>query len=262
MNQLSACLITLNEERRLERALASLAPLADEIIIVDSGSTDATETIARRAGAKFCVRTWTNYAEQKNFAASLASNDWVFSLDADEELSTQLQTSLLNWKQSSPKFQVYEFSRRAWYLGAWIRHSGWYPDFQRRLFHRDAAKFSGIVHEALRFTGPPGRLHGDILHYTIDTFDEHEEKVARYTTLAAHQMHAAGRKHWRSAQWFGTPWSWLQNYFLRGGFLDGYRGALIAQMAARSVHLKYGKLGELLRADRQNADSQDEGRAK
>src|SRR5277367_1022722 len=103
MNRLSVCLITLNEERRLERALASLAPLADEIIIVDSGSTDATETIARRAGAKFCVRTWTNYAEQKNFAASLASNDWVLSLDADEELSTQLQTSLLNWKQSSPK---------------------------------------------------------------------------------------------------------------------------------------------------------------
>ena len=114
------------------------------------------------------------------------------------------------------------------------------------MYRRDSAKFSGIVHEALRFTGAPGRLNGDILHYTIDTFAEHEDKVARYTTLAAQQMYAAGRTSWRGAQWFGTPWSWVQNYFLRGGILDGYRGALIAQMAARSVRLKYGKLGDLL----------------
>jgi glycosyltransferase involved in cell wall biosynthesis len=246
MNRLSACVITLNEERRLARALASLGPIADEIIVVDSGSTDNTEAIARNAGAQFFTRAWTNYAEQKNFAAEQAGNEWVFSLDADEELSAPLQTSLLDWKQRVPQFQAYEFSRRAWYLGAWIRHSGWYPDFQRRLYRREAAKFSGIVHEALRFTGAPGRLNGDILHYTIDTFAEHEDKVARYTTLAAQQMFAAGRTSWRGAQWFGTPWSWLQNYFLRGGILDGYRGALIAQMAARSVRLKYGKLGELL----------------
>ena len=257
MNQLSACLITLNEERRLARALASLAPVADEIIVVDSGSTDSTKEIARHAGASFFLRKWTNYAEQKNFAAAQAGSGWVLSLDADEELSTPLQTSLLEWKQRAPQFQVYEFSRRAWYLGAWIRHSGWYPDFQRRLYRRDAAQFSGIVHEALRFTGAPGRLAGDVLHYTIDTFAEHEEKVARYTTLAAQQMHAAGRKNWRGAQWFGTTWSWAQNYFLRGGFLDGYRGALIAQMAARSVRLKYGKLGDLLRAE-----AGAEGRAK
>jgi glycosyltransferase involved in cell wall biosynthesis len=246
MNRLSACVITLNEERRLARSLASLASIADEIIVVDSGSTDNTEAIARNAGAQFLTRAWTTYADQKNFAAEQAGNDWVFSLDADEELSAPLQTSLLDWKQRVPQFQVYEFSRRAWYLGAWIRHSGWYPDFQRRLYRRDAAKFSGIVHEAVRFTGLPGRLDGDILHYTIDTFAEHEDKVARYTTLAARQMFAAGRTSWRGAQWFGTPWSWLQNYFLRGGILDGYRGALIAQMAARSVRLKYGKLGELL----------------
>jgi hypothetical protein len=250
LNRLSACLITLNEERRLATALASLAPVADEVIVVDSGSTDATEEIARRAGAKFFVRPWTNYAEQKNFAAAQASNDWILSLDADEELSAPLQTSLLEWKERPPKFAVYEASRRAWYLGAWIRHSGWYPDFQRRLYLRDAAKFAGIIHEALRFTGEPGRLNGDILHYTIDTFAEHEEKVARYSALAAQQMHAAGRKSWLPALLFATPWSWLRTYILRGGFLDGYRGALIAQMAARSVRLKYGQLGALLRQDR------------
>jgi glycosyltransferase involved in cell wall biosynthesis len=250
MNALSACIITLNEERRLARAIISLASVADEIVVVDGGSTDGTEEIVRQHGAQFISRAWTNYAEQKNFAAQKASTDWILSLDADEELSTQLQTSLLAWKRQPPLFQVYEVSRRAWYLGAWIRHSGWYPDFQRRLYRRDAAQFSGIVHEALRFTGAPGRLHGDLLHYTIDSFSEHEDKVARYTTLAAQQMFANGRRNWRGALWFGTPWTWMQAYFLRGGFLDGYRGALIAQMAARSVRLKYRKLGELVRAER------------
>lgn len=249
MNALSACIITLNEERRLARALASLAPVAEEIVVVDSGSSDATESVARHHGAKFIHRDWTNYAEQKNFAAEHASHDWVLSLDADEELSSPLQTSLLAWKQQAPQFQVYEMSRRAWYLGDWIRHSGWYPDFQRRLYRRDAAKFTGMVHESVRYSGAIGRLHGDLLHYTIDTFAEHEEKVERYTTLAAQQMFAGGRRSWRGGQWFGTPWSWLQNYFLRGGMLDGYRGALISQMAARSVRLKYGKLGELVRAE-------------
>jgi glycosyltransferase involved in cell wall biosynthesis len=247
MNRLSASIITLNEEKRLPRALISLSAVADEIIVVDSGSTDRTEEIARQHGATFLTRNWTNYAEQKNFAAERASHDWIFSLDADEELSAALQSSLLEWKKRPPRFAVYEVSRRAWYLGAWIRHSGWYPDFQRRLYRRDAAKFTGIVHEALRFAGAPGRLSGDLLHYTIDTFAEHEEKVARYTSLAAEQMYAAGRRNWRGAMYLGTPWSWLQNYFLRGAFLDGYRGALIAQMAARSVRIKYGKLGKLVR---------------
>lgn len=248
MTALSACIITLNEEQHLARAIASIAQIADEIVVVDSGSTDCTGEIARQHGATFLTRAWTNYAEQKNFAAQNASHDWIFSLDADEELSSQLQTSLLAWKQQPPKFQVYEVSRRAWYLGAWIRHSGWYPDYQRRLYRRDAAQFTGIIHEAVRYNGALGRLHGDLLHYTIDTFAEHEQKVEHYTTLAAQQMFANGRRSWRAAQWFGTPWSWLQNYFLRGGMLDGYRGALISQMAARSVRLKYRKLGELVRA--------------
>jgi glycosyltransferase involved in cell wall biosynthesis len=246
MNAISACLITLNEEQRLPRALASLAATADEIIVVDAGSTDATAQIAQAHGARFLARPWTNYAEQKNFAAEQATHDWILSLDADEELSAELQSSLQAWKRETPTSRVYEMSRRAWYLGAWIRHSGWYPDFQRRLYRRDCARFSGIVHEALRFSGSPGRLHGDILHYTIDNFGEHEEKVERYTTLAAQQMFAAGRRRWRGAMVFGTPWSWLQNYFLRGGILDGYRGALIASMAARSVRLKYRKLGALI----------------
>ncbi len=249
MNRLSACLITLNEEHNLPRALASLAGIADEIVVVDSGSTDRTEQIAREHGAVFYSRAWTNYADQKNFAAARAQHDWVLSLDADEELSTALQTSLLDWKKHEPESSVCEMARKTWYLGAWIKHSGWYPDFQRRLYRRDAAQFSGIIHESLKFEGLPGRLNGDLLHYTVRSFAEHESNVERYTTLAARQMFEAGKRSWRGAMWLATPWSWFQNFFLRGGFLDGYRGALIAQMAARSVRLKYAKLGKLIEAD-------------
>lgn len=244
--RISACVITLNEERNLSRLLASLTSIVDEIVVVDAGSTDRTAAIAREHGARFLVRAWTSYSEQKNFAAESASCDWILSLDADEELSSALQTSLLDWKKRQPRAQVYEIARRAWYLGKWIRFSGWYPDFQRRLYLRAAAQFSGTIHEALRFAGKPGRLHGDLLHYTVQSFAEHESKVERYTTLAAKQMYAAGKRSWRGAVWLATPWSWFQNYFLRGGFLDGYRGALIAQMAARSVRLKYEKLGKLI----------------
>jgi glycosyltransferase involved in cell wall biosynthesis len=248
MNRLSACLITLNEEHNLPRALASLQGIADEIIVVDAGSTDRTASIAREYGAALFERAWTNYSEQKNFAAERAQNEWVFSMDADEELSSALQSSLLDWKKRDPKSTVYEMARKTWYLGAWVKHSGWYPDFQRRLYRRDKAQFSGIIHEALRFAGKPGRLNGDLLHYTVRSFAEHEQKVERYAVLAAQQMYAAGERSWRSAVWFATPWSWFQNYFLRGGFLDGYRGALIAQMAARAVRIKYENLGQLVRA--------------
>jgi Glycosyl transferase family 2 len=248
MNRVSACLITLNEEENLPRALASLAGIADEIIVVDSGSTDRTEEIARQYGASFFFRAWTNYADQKNFAAECATNDWILSLDADEELSSPLHTSLWNWKKHTPRCVVYEMARKTWYLGAWIRHSGWYPDFQRRLYRRDLAEFSGTIHESLQFQGKLGRLSGDLLHYTVRSFDEHQANVDRYTTLAAQQMFAQGQRKWRAALWFATPWSWFQNFVLRGGFLDGYRGALIAQMAARSVRLKYTKLGKLTHA--------------
>lgn len=247
MNRISACLITLNEEHNLPRALASLAGIADEIVVVDSGSTDRTEAIAREHGAVFFSRAWSSYGEQKNFAAECASNEWILSMDADEELSSALQTSLLQWKNTRPKFSVYEVARKTWYLGAWINHSGWYPDFQRRLYDRDEARFSGIIHESVRFVGPPGRLNGDLLHYTVRSFEEHQQKVDRYTQLSAQQLHWEGKRYWRTGMLLGAPWRWIHTFVLRGGFLDGHRGVLIAWMAARSVRLKYSKLGKLIK---------------
>jgi glycosyltransferase involved in cell wall biosynthesis len=249
MIPISACLITLNEEHNLPRALASLRDIVDEILVVDSGSTDRTVEIAREAGAKVLSREWSGYADQKNYAAEQAAHEWILSVDADEELSTALQGALLKWKAGEPGAAVYEVSRRTWYLGAWIRHSGWYPDYQRRLFRRDAARFAGLVHESLRPAqgeGRVGRLAGDLLHYTVRSFAEHEANVEHYTTLAAEQLFRGGRRHWRGAMWVATPWSWFRSFVLQGGFLDGYRGARIARMAARAVWLKFAKLGRLI----------------
>lgn len=246
MLKISACLITLNEETSLARALRSLQGIADEIVVVDSGSTDRTREIAEEFGARVFSRVWSNYADQKNFAAEVATHDWILSLDADEELSLQLRAALFEWKQRDPEFEVYEFARRAYYLGAWIGHSGWYPDRQRRLYRRNAAKFYGIIHESLRFTGKSGRLPGDILHYTIASFAEHKDKVDNYSTLAAQQMLESGKRHWRTGMWLAAPWAGIRCLILRCGFLDGYRGLLISRMAALTVWLKYRKLGRLL----------------
>ncbi len=253
MIRLSVCTITLNEEKDLPRALDSVRGVADEIVVVDCGSKDRTQEIARQHGAAVFERAWTSYEEQWNFGASCAANEWIFVLAADEELSPELRAALLKWKQQEPQFRVYEMARRAWYLGAWIKHCGWYPDYQRRLYLRDSARFAGIVHEVLQFEGLPGRLRGDLLHYTMNSFAEHEDKVERYTTLAARQMYESGKHSWRAAMWLATPWTCLSTFVLRGGFLDGYRGWLISRMAARSVWLKFKKLGKLAAERRGNA---------
>lgn len=251
MNRLSICVITLNEEHDLPRLLKSVEGVADEIVVVDSGSTDRTVEIARAAGARVITRAWTNYAEQKNFAVSQAEEDWILLLDADEELSAELRESILKWKREEPQFAVYEMARLAWFLGAWIRHSRWYPDRQRRLFDRRKAQFSGTIHESLQFDGKVGRLRGDILHYTVRSLEEQRRKSEEYSTLLAKQMYADGRRPWRAAKWLATPWIWFHYFVLGAGFLDGYRGFVIARVGAYTVWLKYSKLGTLIEQAKQ-----------
>jgi len=254
MNSLSVCIIAQNEEENLPRVVRSAGGIADEVVVVDGGSTDRTQEIARELGATVYFRAFTNHADQKNYAASLASNDWILLLDADEELSPELRNSLLEWKRRGAEFAVYEMARLTWYLGAWIRRSRWYPDYQRRLYRRDRTKFSGVIHSALDYEGRTGRLQGDMLHYTIRTFPEHEAKLEKYTTAIAKEMFDRGERSWRGAMWVAAPWSWFRHFILGAGFLDGHRGALIAQMAARGVWLKYRKLGELVQAEAKSRD--------
>jgi len=246
MNRLSICVITLNEELNLPRLLKSVEGLGDEIVVVDSGSTDRTVEIAHAAGARVLTRAWTNYGEQKNFAAAQASGDWILLLDADEQVGEELRASMLHWKSAEPEFRVYEMSRLAWFLGAWIRHSRWYPDWQRRLFDRRAAQFYGAIHESLQFDGKVGRLKGDLLHYTVRSLEELRQKSEEYSTLMAKAMFEEGRRDWRGGKWFGAPWTWFRYFMLGAGFLDGYRGFVIARVAAYTVWLKYSKLGGLV----------------
>src|SRR6202795_1967509 len=253
MNRLSICVITLNEAHDLPRLLKSVQGIAAEIVVVDSGSTGGKVEIARTAGARVLRREWTNYAEQKNYAAAQASEDWILLLDADEELSEELRGSILNWKAAPPQFPVYEMARLAWFLGAWIRHSRWYPDWQRRLYDRRKAQFSGAIHESLQFQGEVGQLRGNLLHYTVRNLQEQRNKSNEYSTLSARAMFESGRRDWRAAKWFATPWTWFRYFMLGAGFLDGYRGFLIARSAAQTVWLKYTKLGELVeKAAREN----------
>jgi hypothetical protein len=247
MNRFTAILLTLNEEPNLPRALGSLEGIADEVVLVDSGSTDRTLEIAAQRGARVIVRKWTDYSSQRNFAAAQASHDWILTIDADEELSGELRKSLADWKQSEARYAGYQVARLANYLGRWIHYSGWYPDLNVRLYHRERARYKGAVHERMMVDGPLGLLEGDLLHYAYPAAEEHAAKVEAYSSLAAAQLFEGGRRQWRVAMIFAAPWALLRAYVFQQGFRDGAQGWTIARMAARYVYLKYRKLGVLVR---------------
>jgi Glycosyl transferase family 2 len=250
MPALTAILIAYNEELDLPGALASLAEIADEIILVDSGSTDRTCEIACSFGARVYARKLDSFADQKNYAASLSSNDWILSIDCDQELSPELRSSMLAWKQEAPKKNGYEILLLTNYLGGWIRHSGWYPEFRVLLFRRDKSKFVSALHERVHVEGPIGRLSGHLFHYTIRSLAEHHAKLDAMSTLAAEDMFARGRKSWRAAMIVASPWTIVQRLLFQLGILDGRRGWLIAWLSGNYIYLKYRKLGRLLAGEK------------
>lgn len=255
MNRLTATLITHNEEQNLPRALASLKDVADEIIVVDSGSDDRTCAIAQQHGARVVERAWTDFSDQKNFAAAQATHEWVLNLDADEELSPGLREELRRWKQQAPTAAAYAMPRRARYLGRWIRHSGWYPDPKVRLYRRTQARFAGRLHESVVVEGAVGQLAGEISHRTFGTVTEHLAQINRYTSLAAEQLFAEGRRRWLLPLLVSPPWMFLRTYVLKQGFRDGYHGWLIAQLTALTSLLKFAKLGLLVHGGAREGNS-------
>src|ERR1035441_1756342 len=188
--KITATIITLNEERNVARAVESLR-CSDEILIVDSGSTDRTVELAEKLGVRVLEAGWLGYAAQKNWAAERATHEWILSLDADEALSEALEAEIWNLKKSGPQCDAYTMPRLARYLGRWIYHSGWYPDRKVRLYHRDKAKWVGdFVHESVQAHGHVGHLQSNILHFTCESLSEHVKTMDRYTTLAAQELAA------------------------------------------------------------------------
>lgn len=247
MPPISATIITHNEARNIARAIRSLA-VADEVVVVDAESTDDTRTIAADLGARVVVHPWAGFTAQKNFATHQAQHDWILSLDADEELNADAQAAVARWKIGEPGAAGFRLARRARYLGRWILHSGWYPDYKLRLFDRRRGRWQGdYVHESVVVSGPVGTLEGEILHYTCDSLAEHRERIEFYTDLAAQEMIARGEDVGLARRLLAPAWVFFSTYFLRLGVLDGYQGFLIARMAARYVSRKYDKW-ERLRA--------------
>ena len=245
MPPISATIITRNEAANIARAIRSL-DCADEILVVDSGSTDETVRIAAELGARTITHAWEGFAAQKSFAVREARHDWILSLDADEELNEEARAAIGEWKQSTPGVGAYRFARRAQYLGRWILHSGWYPDWKIRLFHRSKARWAGdYVHESVVAEGQVETLNGEILHYTCDSLADHCRRIEFYTDLAAREMFERGQRAGLARQLLAPPWVFLQTYFFKLGVLDGVAGLLIAWMAARYVHRKFVKLAAL-----------------
>ncbi|HKB11710.1 MAG TPA: glycosyltransferase family 2 protein [Vicinamibacterales bacterium] len=247
MPAVSVTIITRNEAADLADALTSVA-WADEIVVVDSHSTDETAAIARRFTDRVVAREWPGYVAQKNYAASLATHDWILSLDADERVTPELAAEIKARLATSPSEVAFRIPRVTWHLGRWIRSTDWYPDFQLRLYDRRAAEWTGkYVHEAVSVRGRIGELRGELQHYAYRDIADHLETIDRYTTLAARQMYETGRRANLADLALHPPLAFLRNYVARGGFRDGATGFLISRMNAYYVFLKFAKLWELQR---------------
>jgi glycosyltransferase involved in cell wall biosynthesis len=196
------------------------------------------------------VRPWPGYSDQKNFAAAQAKNDWIFSLDADERVSAELARELEALKRGpEPDAAAFQMPRRAFYLGRWIKHSGWYPDYKVRLYDRKRARWAGqLVHESLEVEGEVSRLRGEILHYTATTASDHHLRIDRYTTLAAREMYHRGKRASLGSLLVSPTAAFLRSYFLKLGFMDGMPGLAIARFAAHYVFLRNLKLWEMARS--------------
>ncbi|MEP0822005.1 MAG: glycosyltransferase family 2 protein [Ignavibacterium sp.] len=247
MTRVSVIVITRNEERNIRDCLSS-ARWADEIIVVDSGSSDGTVAAAREFSDKVFERPWEGFGASKNFALSQARNDWVFWLDADERVTPELAEEIELSLSGQTDMVGFSVPRKAFFLGTWIRHCGWYPGRVVRLFRRDKAVFSNDrVHERLIVDGPVAELKSDLLHYTDPSLEHYFTKFNRYTSLAAEDLAGKGRRTGIGRMLLNPVWTFFRMYFLRLGFLDGMPGLILCMLSAGYVFTKYAKLWERTR---------------
>jgi glycosyltransferase involved in cell wall biosynthesis len=243
--KVSVTIVTLNEAEHIGAAIDSVT-WADEVVVVDSGSTDDTVAVARGKGAVVMHRDWSGWVDQKNFAAERATHDWIFSLDADERVPAPLAGEIRELLSGEPPMRGYRVPRVTFHLGKWIRTTDFYPDYQTRLYDRRSGRWHGkYVHESVSVAGPVGRFRHDLEHYSFRDLRDHLDRVNHYTTLAARQMREDGRRANLFDIVLHPPAAFLRNYVLRLGVLDGTAGFVISVVNAYSVFLKFAKLWEL-----------------
>lgn len=246
--KISAVIICKNEEKHIENALRSVA-WADEVLVVDSGSTDSTLAIAERLGARILHRDWTGFAAQKQYAVDNATHDWIFSLDSDEVVSDELAKEIDSIKSIDSPAHGYRISRLSYYMGRPIKHSGWYPDWQLRFFDRRKGRWKQVlIHESVEMASETrvGNLTSDIIHYSVEDASHHHRMIGeRYAPLAAEQMYARGRRTTSFKTKLAGPSAFLRSYILKAGFLDGFPGYCIAKFAAHHAFLKHLLLYEM-----------------
>ncbi|MGJ4786844.1 glycosyltransferase family 2 protein [Leptospira koniambonensis] len=256
MLPISACIITLNEEDNIERCLSSL-DFVNEIIVLDSGSKDKTESIAKKKGAKVVLRKFDDYVSQKNHVISLAKSPWILTLDADEELSPGLKEEIKNlFKNGEPEEDGFIIPRLTMYMGKWIRHGGWYPNYRARLFLKSKGKFvGGKVHEAVELSGKRKKLKHPVFHYSYENLFDHVSFINRYSELAATEKFGKGKRSGLILALLEAGYKSFWMYFVRLGFLDGRRGLILAIMGFYYNFLKYAKVFEMTLAEKQKTEN-------
>ena len=241
--QISATIITFNEEAKIAEAIESV-DFADEILIVDSESTDKTCEIAESLGAKVIIQKWLGFAKQKQFAVENAAHDWILSLDADERVSEELKAEILKLNLQADGYKI---PRLSFYLNRPIRHGGWYPDWQIRFFNRNKARWKDVlIHESVEVSGNIEKLKSDILHFSVEDMAHHHRMIGeRYAPLAARQMFERGKRTSKIKIYTAGLTTFLQTFILKAGFLDGFAGFCIARFAAHHAFLKHLLLWEI-----------------
>lgn len=255
MQKLSVVIITLNEEKNIQRCLDAVKDFADEIVVVDSISTDKTKEICLQNKVRFIEHRFEGHIEQKNWAAAQASYDFVLSLDADEVVSEELKKSILEAK-ANKEFDGYYFNRMTSYCGQWIKHCGWYPDKKLRLWDRTKGSWTGInPHDRYELQAGCTQkyLKGDLLHYTYNSISEHVTQYNKFTDIGAREAYKQGKNSNLFIAFYKSAWKFKRDYIFKLGFLDGYYGFIICRLSANATFLKYIKLRELIKDSRKNA---------
>jgi glycosyltransferase involved in cell wall biosynthesis len=243
--KISAVIIAFNEEEKIGRAIESVQ-WADEVLVVDSESTDRTREIAEKMGARVITQKWLGFSGQKQFAVEKAAHEWIFSLDADEAVSDKLKDEILALKNAKSPADGYKIPRLSFYMNRPVRHGGWYPDWQIRFFNRKRGRWKDVlIHESVEIKGRVEKLSGDIFHYSVENAAHHHRMIGeRYAPLAAEQMYQRGKKTGPLRIAAAGPTAFLRTYILKAGFLDGLPGFCIARFAAHHAFLKHLMLWE------------------